>query len=89
MLRATARLLACLDRQSQRRTVVVSALATASTTGALPASAGQEISAVGYGIVGISTGPQLEIGFHPPGPMGPGSAMLQAIDQLTGHSTGR
>ena len=50
--------------------------------------AGQQISIVGYGIVGISTGPHLEVGYYPCGPMGAGYAMLQTIDQLAGYSTG-
>jgi murein DD-endopeptidase MepM/ murein hydrolase activator NlpD len=44
--------------------------------------AGEQISQVGYGIVGISTGPHLEIGFYPPGPMGSGGRMLSTINRL-------
>ena len=52
--------------------------------------AGQQISQVGYGIVGISTGPHLEVGFYPPGSMGAGSRMLSLINSLLGqHSSGR
>ena len=52
--------------------------------------AGQQISQVGYGIVGISTGPHLEVGFYPPGAMGAGSRMLSLINSLLGqHSSGR
>ncbi len=52
--------------------------------------AGQQISQVGYGIVGISTGPHLEVGFYPPGPMGSGSRMLSLINSLLHqHSSGR
>jgi hypothetical protein len=44
--------------------------------------AGQRISQVGYGIVGISTGPHLEVGFYPPGNMGAGGRMLALINRL-------
>ncbi len=52
--------------------------------------AGQQISSVGYGIVGISTGPHLEVGFYPPGPNGAGARMLSLINGLlTAHPSGR
>jgi peptidoglycan hydrolase-like protein with peptidoglycan-binding domain len=52
--------------------------------------AGQQISEVGYGVVGISTGPHLEVGFYPPGPSGSGSRMLTLVDHLLSqHPNGR
>jgi murein DD-endopeptidase MepM/ murein hydrolase activator NlpD len=50
---------------------------------------GQQISIVGHGRVGLSTGPHLEIGFYPPGPNGAGQAMLTYINSVVGHNTGR
>jgi murein DD-endopeptidase MepM/ murein hydrolase activator NlpD len=43
---------------------------------------GQQISVVGNGIVGISTGPHLEIGFLPLGHMGAGQPMLEYINAV-------
>jgi murein DD-endopeptidase MepM/ murein hydrolase activator NlpD len=49
---------------------------------------GQQLTIVGYGIVGESTGPHLEIGFYPVGPNGAGRPMLEYINSVVGHSTG-
>jgi TP901 family phage tail tape measure protein len=46
--------------------------------------AGQQISEVGSGIVGISTGPHIEIGFGPPFSTGQGMAVV--LQQLMGHA---
>nr|MDQ2729694.1 NlpC/P60 family protein [Actinomycetota bacterium] len=48
---------------------------------------GQQITAVGNGIVGISTGPHLEVGFYPPTPNA-GGVMLDLLNQVTVSNTG-
>jgi murein DD-endopeptidase MepM/ murein hydrolase activator NlpD len=48
----------------------------------------QQISIVGYGIVGESTGPHLEIGFYPPSGSPGGRPMLAYINSELGYSTG-
>lgn len=50
-------------------------------------TAGQQISEVGNGIVGISSGPHLEVGFYPPVGIS-GGAMLDLLNQVTGTATG-
>lgn len=48
---------------------------------------GQQISEVGNGIVGISTGPHLEVGFYPPIQNG-GGPMLALLNQVAAGKTG-
>ncbi|MDQ2725079.1 MAG: hypothetical protein M3Y36_06245 [Actinomycetota bacterium] len=49
--------------------------------------AGQQITEVGNGIVGISTGPHLEVGFYPPTPNA-GGLMLDLLNQVAVTNTG-
>jgi murein DD-endopeptidase MepM/ murein hydrolase activator NlpD len=48
----------------------------------------QQITIVGYGIVGESTGPHLEIGFNPPSGSPGGRPMLNYINSVLGTNTG-
>lgn len=48
----------------------------------------QQVTIVGYGIVGESTGPHLEIGFYPPSGSPGGRPMLNYINSALGQNTG-
>ncbi|MDQ1394305.1 MAG: hypothetical protein QOF30_3282 [Acidimicrobiaceae bacterium] len=50
---------------------------------------GQQISIVGFGRVGRSSAPHLEIGFWPLGNMKAGRTMLDYLDSVMGKKTGR